>query len=146
MSVVTDIDLFGTSPKSKANGNGHRITCRTITIGEADLRMLGIHNAKGASYSVYRRLARKNPALTPSDIAHAVRDVRLMAELWVDEVAASLDRLQPYSLRRGNTYCRHSPSSAKGAWHEEIRLAFRHPNSLSTATSQSAPRSLLSRT
>jgi len=90
--------------KSKANGNGHRataITCRVITVDEAELlKILNIHNAGGAAYSVYRRLSKKNPDLKPHDIARAVREIRLMAELWIDEVAARLDQLQPYSVRR----------------------------------------------
>ena len=43
---------------------------------------------------------RKHPDLTPHDIARAVREVRLMAELWIDAVAARLASLQPHNLRR----------------------------------------------
>jgi hypothetical protein len=101
MSAITTDDLFGTPAKSKTGSNGHKITCRIIAVREAELlRMLGIHNASRAAYSVYRRLSRKNPELIPSDVACAVREVRPMAELWIDEVAASLDRLRPHSLRR----------------------------------------------
>jgi hypothetical protein len=38
--------------------------------------------------------------LTPADIARAVREIRDMAELWIDEVAARLDKLKPHSLWR----------------------------------------------
>ncbi len=122
MSVQYGSDLFEAPPKSKAsNGPGaskaHAITCRVIEIDEAKLvKVLGIHNPKGAAYSVWRRLSRKNPSLTPRDIAHAVREVRLMAELWVDELAAQLDKLEPHSLKRP-TYQR-----------RKRRLAWRLPN------------------
>jgi hypothetical protein len=114
-------DLLESRTKNKS-GNGHArstkgsvenasfdpsaaprasIVCRTVTIDEAQLlKVLGVHNAKGAAYSVWRRLSRKNPDLTPRDVARATREIRLMAELWIDEVAAQLDQLAPWSLRR----------------------------------------------
>jgi hypothetical protein len=93
--------LVDASAKDKANGNGHKITCRTIEVDEAKLlKALGIHNPRRKAYSVFRQLSKADPELTPTDIGRAVREVRLMAELWIDEVATSLGRLQPYSLRR----------------------------------------------
>jgi hypothetical protein len=119
---MSQCDLFDTPAKSKAASNGqqvprHRITCRVIEIDEAKLvKVLGIHNPKGAAYSAWRRLSRRNPDLTPRDIACAIREVRLMAELWVDAVAAELDRLAPHSLRRP-TY-----------QHRRRRLTWRQPS------------------
>jgi methylphosphotriester-DNA--protein-cysteine methyltransferase len=94
-------DLFDAPTKSKSNGNGHPaptvIVCRVVGIDEAELlRVLNIHNAEGMARSAWRRLARKHADLTPADVARAIREVRLMAELWIDAVAAEINTLKTH--------------------------------------------------
>ena len=87
---------------------GPLIVCRTIEIPEAELlEFLHIDDADAAGYQLWRRLFKLNPNLTPHDVAHAVREMRPAVELWIDAVAAKLDRLQPRPRRRRHRRGRH---------------------------------------
>jgi hypothetical protein len=94
--------------QARLNGQGPVIVCRTVSIPETELlQALHIHNADKTGYRLYLRLRKRHPDLTPKDVARAVREIRLMAELWIDAVAARLDQLQPYGLRQPRYRRRH---------------------------------------
>jgi hypothetical protein len=93
--------MSSTSTTNGGAASPDHIICRTISISEAELlRALRLHDAERAGYQLYRRLSRRHSDITPRDVSYAVRQVRLMAELWIDAVAARLDRLQPYGQRQ----------------------------------------------
>jgi hypothetical protein len=77
------------------------IVCRAISVTETEvLEGSNIDDAAAAGERLYRRLRARNASLTAEDIAFAVRATRLRAEIWIDAVAAHLDRRPSRRPRR----------------------------------------------